>query len=385
MDRTKSSDSGFLRSIGGKINNRDISSNSSNLLVTDSKNLISAPISVVSSTYLAKKKNQANLRNIGSIKNKNYCNSDADLSAFAGSARNNNNNNSNFLQVDAETTNNQQLQNNSLSANNKNNLISNLNLNSNSKDNSASNLSETTVNNIEIMSINSTMPSTMKLPAFTGSSGGSRPWVSDEQAKRNRAKFEALKAQKNNNNNQLQTQNGIKINGANTDLLIQESLNNFTLGKPESIGSIPDNQSRKKSPTLKELSLSQQQNKGNRDNDNQNQNIFFETNLLTTNNNNHNNLVKNSRSSVSSQLLEDLQNENTSKEFSQDLMGALDQAMVFASPVSNQTTISPSNNGKNNNTNNNNPVLDKNNPFFQETEKCEIPVPQPRKNWVQFD
>merc|ERR1712157_189630 len=111
---------------------------------------------------------------------------------------------------------------------------------------------------------------------------------------------------------------------------------------------IPDNQSRKKSPTLKELSLSQQQNKG-RDNDNQNQNIFFETNLLTTNNNN---LVKNSRSSVSSQLLEDLQNENTSKEFSQDLMGALDQAMVFASPVSNQTTISPSNNGKNNNTNN---------------------------------
>merc|ERR1712157_544708 len=220
-----------------------------------------------------------------------------------------------------------------------------------------------TVNNIEIMSINSTMPSTMKLPAFTSSSGGSRPWVSDEQAKRNRAKFEALKAQKNNNN-QLQTQNGIKINGANTDLLIQESLNNFTLGKPESIGSIPDNQSRKKSPTLKELSLSQQQNKGqSRNNDNQNQNIFFETNLLTTNNNN-NNLVKNSRSSVSSQLLEDLQNENTSKEFSQDLMGALDQAMVFASPVSNQNTISPSNN--NNNTNNKNPVLNKNNPFFQE-------------------
>merc|ERR1712174_38272 len=107
--------------------------------------------------------------------------------------------------------------------------ISNLNLNSNnySKDNSASNLSETTVNNIEIMSINSTMPSTMKLPAFTSSSGGSRPGVSYEQAKRNRAKFEALKAQKNNNNNnQLQTQNGIKINGANTDLLIQESLNN---------------------------------------------------------------------------------------------------------------------------------------------------------------
>jgi len=287
-----------------------LSKNKNHRQTEKNTNLISAPISVVSSTYLGKKKNQANLRNLNSFK-KHHSTAD---------------------------------ENNSL---NTNNIIIPKN---------------STVNNNEnIMSINSQMPSTMKLPALN-----SRPWVSNEQAARNRAKFDALKAQNNGQTNQ-DTKNGIKINGANTDLLIQESLNNFTLGKVESIGSKSHEESRKKSPTLKDLA--NQQNMGFRqENILVNQNNFFENTLVPQN---PRPLPRASNASVSSQLLGELNNESTSKEFSSDLLGALDQVFSGSEKSSGNQSL-------------NNPFLiqDSNN---NNNEKCEIPVPQPRKNWVQFD